>query len=500
MRRPHHVTAVTTALVTACVTVLAGGVTALAISPAASAAPPAPSSAPSSDEPSGCAPTGPGVTEYCGELAGARYRVQVPDDWNGTLVLFSHGHYPSEFFGGFPVPHLLGNQELSAGMLTDHGYAVAASLFQGDGLDFTVPTAVADQSRLLDWFETHVAEPDRTITYGQSMGAVTAIKHAETEPERIDGVLTVGGALDWVGHLDTILDVNAATRALLTDGTDAQGNPIELVEATDGAAGRDALVAALTAAQETPEGRARIALIASLGTVSGWYWMNEPEPRTPEDQARGQAQWLIGAYTLGLGPAARRELEATLGGNPSSTGLDHLRARLARSGAAPDVVAAYARAGLDLRADLATLEAVEPIEADPDARAAMVAHRPEGTTPSPVLTLHTTGDGGAPPSGERAFAHRVREVGDPARLRSLYVERGAHLSVSLGEELVALRTLERRIDTGRWPTLAPRALNRAADALGPDCRATFEVVTLQTFDHAPAFTRFTPPLAPRPSW
>jgi alpha-beta hydrolase superfamily lysophospholipase len=485
MRRPHHAPTVRRSVAAAVAAVAAGA--ALVAAPSASAR-------------STGAAGDPDPTEYSGELSGARYRVLVPDDWNGTLVLFSHGHYPSEFFGGFPVPHLLGNQELSEQTLTDQGYAVAGSLFQGDGLDFTVPTAVADQSRLLDWFEENVAEPERTVTYGQSMGAVTAVKHAEAEPGRIDGVLTVGGVLDWVGQFDAILDMNLATRVLLTDGTDAHGNPIELVEADDPEASRDALVAALTAAQETPEGRARIALVASLNTVTGWYWMNEPRPRTVEDRARGQAQWLVGAYTLGLGPTGREDLEEELGGNPSSTGLDHLRARLARSGAAPAVVAAYAQAGLDLRADLAALEAAAPIDADPGARAAMVEHRPEGTTPSPVLTLHTTGDGGAPPSAERSFAHRVREAGDPERLRSLYVERGAHLSVSLGEELVALRALERRIDTGRWPSLAPRQLDRAADALGPGYRATFEVVTLQTFDHAPAFTRFVPPPAPRPSW
>ncbi|MFI2294579.1 alpha/beta hydrolase family protein [Isoptericola sp. NPDC019571] len=494
MRRPHHATPTPARTVAGGVLAATLTAAALVVAPTASASTTAPAAA------AACGPTEPGVSEHCGELAGARYRVLVPDDWNGTLVLFSHGHYPSEFFGGFPAPHILGNQELSEGVLTDHGYAVAGSLFQGDGLDFTVPTAVADQSRLLDWFEEHVAEPDRTVTYGQSMGAVTAVKHAETEPERIDGVLTVGGVLDWVGQLDAILDMNLATQVLLTDGTDAHGNPIELVHADDPGASRDALVAALVEAQETPQGRARISLIASLNTVTGWYGMNDPRPATLEERARGQAQWLIGAYTLGLGPTGRVDLEATTGGNPSSTDLDHLRARLARSGAAAEVVTAYAKAGLDLRDDLAALEGAEPIEADPEARAAMVAHRPEGTTPSPVLTLHTTGDGGAPPSAERSFAHRVREAGDPGRFRSLYVERGAHLSVSLGEELVALRTLERRIDTGRWPSLAPRTLNRAADALGPDYRATFEVVTLQTFDHAPAFTRFVPPPAPRPSW
>ncbi|MCA5893697.1 hypothetical protein LEP48_10085 [Isoptericola sp. NEAU-Y5] len=439
-------------------------------------------------------------TEYSGVIEGAKYRVLVPDDWNGTLVLYSHGHYPSEFFSGFPVPHTLGNQELSEQMFTDHGYAVAGSLFQGDGLDFTVPTAVADQSRLLDWFTEHVAEPDRTIAYGQSMGAVTAAKHAEVEPDRIDGVLSTSGVLDWVGHFDVILDMQAATRALLTDGTDAHGNPIELVDAEDAPASRDALVAALGAAVETPTGRARISLIASLGNVTGWYEMNEPRPRTLEERARGQAQWLIGAYTLGLGPTGRAELESTLGGNPNSTDLDGLRARLARSGAAPAVVASYARAGLDLRADLAALEATEPIEADAAARARMVDHRPEGTSPAPLLALHTTGDGGAPPSAVRSYAQRVRELGHPERVRSLFVERGAHISVSLGEELVALRTLEHRVDTGRWPVRAPRVLNRAVDALGPEYRTTFEVVTFSTFDHAPAFTRFVPPAAPRPSW
>ncbi|MFC8600018.1 alpha/beta hydrolase family protein [Isoptericola sp. NPDC057191] len=499
MRRPHrarahHRTATVTttviAAVTAAVTSTALALVGLAAAPATATPRPVPTTAP--------APAPP--TEYSGELAGARYRVLVPQGWNGTLVLFSHGHYPSEFFGGFPAPHVLGNQQLSEKTLTDHGYAVAASLFQNDGLDFTVPTAVADQSRLLDWFSAHVGEPARTITYGQSMGAVTAVKHAEVEPDRIDGVLTVGGVIDWVGQLDAILDMNVATRELLTDGTDAHGKPIELVHAADPQASRDALVAALAAAAETPQGRARISLIASLNTVTGWYEMNEPRPEGVEAWARGQAQWLIGAYTMGLGPTARVHLETTLGGNPSSTDLTRLRTRLARSGDAGGVRAAYAAAGLDLGADLAALEAATPIVADPSARAAMVAHRPEGTTPSPVLTLHTTGDGGAPPSGERSFAQRVRAVGDPARLRSLYVDRGAHLSVNLGEELVALRTLERRIDTGRWPSLAPRLLDRAANALGPDYRATFEVVTLQTFDHAPAFTHFVPPRAPRPSW
>ena len=320
------------------------------------------------------------------------------------------------------------------------------------------------------------------------------------EPDRIDGVLTIGGAIDVVGMLDTVLDVNLATKVLLTDGTDAGGEPIELVHPSDPVASRAALVDALTAAVRTSDGRARIALIASLNNITGWYDVTRPRPDDLEDWINGQAQWLIWAYTTGLGPTARVDWEAELGGNASASFDGDWAHRLVHSGDLREVRAAYAAApGADLSADLAALAAEPVIEADPDARANLVRHRPEGTTPSPVLTLHTTGDGGAPPSYERSFGDRVAEVGDRGRYRSVYVERGAHLTVSVAEELVALRALERRVDAGHWPSLSPRQLNRAAWELGPDYFGIFDPVS-GVSDHEPAFTHFVPPRAARPSW
>ncbi|WP_125776964.1 alpha/beta hydrolase family protein [Antribacter gilvus] len=439
------------------------------------------------------------VTEHTGTIDGARYRVQVPDDWNGTLLLYSHGHYPGEFIPPEFVPFLLANQEATADALVDRGYALAASLFQNGGLDLTVPTAVQDQLNVLAWFEQNVGEPERTFTYGSSMGVVTALELAEREPERVDGVLAVGGVIDVVGSFDAILDLNLATKVLLTDGTDANGNPVELVHATDPAASRDALMAALAAAAETEEGRARIELIASLHDVTGWYDVLSPEPADAETRARGQAQWLMWAYTAGLGPSARRGWEAMLGGNPSSTFDGDWSERLAQSGTAPEVRAAYAAAGLDLDADLAALDAAPVIPADPAARAALAQHRPEGTTPSPVLTIHTTGDGGAPPSSERSFRDRVAQVGDPSRYRSLYVGRGAHLTVNVAEELVALEALETRVETGRWPSLSPQHLNARAWAHGPGYFWVFDPVT-GVSEHDPAFVHLVPPRHARPSW
>jgi hypothetical protein len=445
-------------------------------------------------------PSGP-PQEYTGTIEGAKYRVVVPDDWNGTLVLFSHGYFPSEFFPGGELPfHPLANRTETETWLVDHGFALAASLFQGGGLDYQLGSAVQDQSRLLDWFEANIGGPERTIASGQSLGAVTAIHHAELEPDRIDGVLTIGGLMDPVGQFDAILDMNVATKVLLTNGLDSNGNPIEIVNASDPLASRAALLAGIQAATQTPQGRARLALIASFDTLTGWYDAHAPRPTDRDAWILGQAAWLRDAYTLSLGPTGRADLEAKVGGNPSTTvGVDYAR-QLVRSGDHHAVRAAYRAAGLDLKADLATLNAEPRIEADPAARATMTTHRPQGTTPSPILTLHTTGDGGAPPAWERSFADQVRRAGEPSKLRSVYVERGAHLSLSAAEEITAIQALLHKVDTGRWPSLSPRHLNRAARAVGPEYFLVLDLVTFVDAPHDPAFTHFRPPRAARPSW
>ena len=78
MRRPHHVLVAVTVAALAAVGLGAGPATA---------------------EPVGTA-LDPPPTQYAGEIQGARYRVLVPADWNGTLVLFSHGHYPPKSSDG----------------------------------------------------------------------------------------------------------------------------------------------------------------------------------------------------------------------------------------------------------------------------------------------------------------------------------------------------------------------------------------------------------------
>jgi hypothetical protein len=93
----------------------------------------------------------------------------------------------------------------------------------------------------------------------------------------------------------------------------------------------------------------------------------------------------------------------------------------------------------------------------------------------------------AVPDQEPWYAEQVRRSGD---LSQLYVDRGMHCSFSAAEEIVALRILFERIDSGRWPDTSPRRLSEAARDLGPGYQLVLDFGTFQDATMPPAFTNF----------
>lgn len=436
-------------------------------------------------------PAADGRRSYTGTINGAEYRVETPERWNGTLVMYSHGYHPADF--GFPKLPVTNTAETEEWLL-DHGYALAASEYQNGGIGYLVEEAIRDQVALLDWVEANVGRPRRTVMTGQSMGVVISTLLAERHPDRFDAVLNVCGVYDALATFNAGLDVNFALKTLL-------GVDVDLVGAGDPVATRDTLIAAITQARTTPEGQARLALAGAFANVTGWYNSLEPRPADLDGWIQQQTDWVTWAKVWGLGPVAFADLARVAGGNPLwNVGVDY-GAQLAKARERHMVQRAYQAApGADLRADLELLAAAPRIAPEPDAVRYVYRYGvPVGRTPVPVLSLHTTGDGGAPLDHERWYAEQVRRNGDPGQLRQLYVERGGHCSFNAAEEVTALRVLLAKVETGRWPATDPSRLNAAADRFDPHFHQVLDLGSGQSAALPPSFARFTPPIPLRPS-
>jgi hypothetical protein len=436
---------------------------------------------------------------YTGTIDGADFRVETPQRWNGTLVLFSHGNWPVGFPppGGIWLSNRPPDRSGTEAWLLDNGYALAASNFKGV-TGFAMKDALQDQIALLDWFEANIGRPHRTVATGHSNGAAISALLAERNPHRFAGVATACGEFDPPGTLNTALDMLFAVKALLVP---ADQQDIELVRAREPDRGNEVLSNAIRDAVTTPEGRARIALIAALGNIPGAYSAHEPAPRPgTEDWVRKQADWIMGYIFFG-GPKERADLERRAGGNPSfNTGIDYRRL-LGESSQTELVRRAYrVTPGVDLNADLGRLNATPRIAADPAALSYMDQFAlPTGRISMPFITVHTVQDGGAVAEHERWYAGQVRQHGNPANLRQVYVDRGMHCAFSDAEELVTLRALFERIDTGRWPNLSPRRLNAAAGEFTEPHHRVLDFPTFEDKIMPPAFTNFTPARFLRPS-
>jgi hypothetical protein len=300
------------------------------------------------------------------------------------------------------------------------------------------------------------------------------------------GVLA-GGVATWNAALDGAF----AFKTLL-----APQSALQLVNITNPSANLALARQVLDLAQSAADGkgRARIALMAALADVPGWFFADTPEPAGDDYAAREMNQYLWSKLvTFGFVFALRAELEFRAGGNPSwNTGVDY-RKQLERSPSHEMVEALYETAGLSLEDDLARLEDAPRIAANPAAVNYLVRNIVfDGDLHGiPVLTLHTTGDGLVIVENEQAYASVVRSAGNKKLLREVFVHRAGHCTFTPAETLTALSTLIARLDSGKWSDLEPEGLNAAAAALGP-------LNTLGAGAVPPQFQEFEPAPYPRP--
>ncbi|AJT63022.2 hypothetical protein T261_1336 [Streptomyces lydicus] len=406
--------------------------------------------------------TAPHTKHYTGELTdGAQWIADVPDDFNGTLMLFSHGYGPLEAAN---APDAKTRNALLA-----RGYALLGSSYSGSSR-WALNTAVKDQFDTLGAARKEISEiggPKRTLAWGESMGGLINSLVAQHGRGRIDGALSACGIVaGGVEFNDYQVDGDYAVDQLLVPGRQIKLTGFSSDK--EAAASGNALARAVQRARTTPRGRARTALAAALRNQPNWFSGKRP-PAAHDYTAREkqQAEGLIKVslpFTLG----ARHQVEKAEGGRISANaGVDYARL-LRHSKDLPQVRALYKKAGLDLAGDLTQLTRNARIKADPDAVRHMERTAvPSGRLPVPHLTLHTTDDPLNPAPQESEYARTVRGAGDGSMLRQTYVHGTGHCTFRPANWLAALKALEHRVDTGSWgAATAPRKLNDAAKGTG----------------------------------
>ncbi len=405
------------------------------------------------------------ASHYTGTLPdGATWIADVPAQWNGTLLLYSHG------FG--PLVAADAPDPTTAAALLARGYALAGSSYDPNGSEWALDTAVTDQFGTLRAVEQTVlpGRPRQVLAFGTSMGGLISALEAQDGAGRIDGALTTCGIVAGGLNLNEYqLDGEYALAQLLLPGQQVQ--LVGFGSVNQALATAATLQAAAAQAQQTAAGRARLALALAFINTPPWA-AGQAAPAPPSDPAAQEAaqyqvEFTGGFSTIAFIEAARPAIDQADGGSANWTRGTDFAAVLAHSPYLPEVAALYHAAGLSLRADLDTLTRNADITADPAAVASLVRTSvPTGQLAVPELDLHTISDQLVPVQQENFYAHKLAAAGDASLLRQAYVASVGHCNFSPAELVAGVLAIGHRVATGHWGNVAdPASLDRVASGL-----------------------------------
>jgi pimeloyl-ACP methyl ester carboxylesterase len=183
-----------------------------------------------------CGPDSDGVTICEGATTdGAKYAIQVPEDFNGTVFLYSHGYQYS-----IDVPPLgystataldnpaVGPSEIVNQSLLAQGYALAGSTFPT--LGWNAEEAVKTNVELIGVVKKAFKDTKKVIAWGNSLGGYITQSLAEKYPKLINGAGLMCPALGDVnavitGASDFLWGLKTMFAPTLTGHAYAAGTP-----------------------------------------------------------------------------------------------------------------------------------------------------------------------------------------------------------------------------------------------------------------------------------
>jgi hypothetical protein len=402
------------------------------------------------------------TASYSGALAdSAQWIGQVPADWNGTVMLYSHGFGPL-VAADAPSPG-------SAAQLLAQGYALVGSSYDVDGSWWALDTAVSDQfNSLAAFLAASGLHPRHTLAVGTSMGGLINSLLDQDSYGRVQGAVTfcglVAGGVDLNNYQ---LNAEYAMTELLPG---AAGVPIR--DFASMAAGTNAgaeLSAAVASAQSSAAGRARIALSGALLNETDWTTGAAPpaagdfagqELQEEEMLTSGQLQFIeSGRYSIS---------QAEDGDSGYNIGVNY-GALIRQSPYYAQVKALYKAAGLNLGADVATLDQNESYAPEGDSlQRTQATSVNTGRLQVPELDVHTVSDQLAPVPFEATYAQRVALAGSAPLLRQVYANAIGHCNFTDADMVAAIDAMSNVVAQHHWTSgVTVTALNDAANALDP---------------------------------
>lgn len=391
---------------------------------------------------------------------GAGYRVEVPENWNGSLVMWAHG------YRGTGLELTVDNHPLRS-FLVANGYAWAASSYSRNAYD--PAQGAKDTHALTQLFNGLVGRPDRTYITGASMGGhVTGIV-AEQWPMTYDGAMPICGVLGDYELFDFFLDFNVAAQTLSgVNATYPYGSDYltTTVPATKAALG-PAFPFALNAA--------------------GQSFKSLVELRSGGDRPLFDQGWLFwngvaGDFLFGLGVG-----DGTLPRQPGAAVQNS------------DVTYQFDGDLALSPAEVAFNDSVQRVSADPQARRTNGLANVTPTTGDlriPMLSLHTIGDLFVPFHMEQEYARRVAANGDPDLLVQRATRDFGHCTFTPTELVTTFVDLVGWVEHGVKPA-GDDVLDPAVVA-APDFGCTFTDQAAPRLWDQPALAFLAPPDCPAP--
>jgi pimeloyl-ACP methyl ester carboxylesterase len=334
-------------------------------------------------------------TRETGDINGAQFLIEMPAEWNGTLLVYCHGYSgnPGRFAADKPS---------SLAVLTQSGAALIQSGYAAGG--WAIEEAVQDTQALVRHFIAKHGKPKQTFVFGHSMGGFLTMTLVEQYPATYDGGLALCGPLapaSWFISTHTF-----DYRVVFDHFFPGALPPPDAIPATfQGGAAETARILELI--EKNDEKAAEVRRFAKI--------------RNNKDLAG----------TIVFFTSILQELQRRTGGNPFGN-RSTIYQGVSDDNALNDGVRRY----------------------DADARAAAYLHRfytPHGRLARPLLAIHTTYDPLIPAAVPNYYADLSARAGSAHLFLQRYEKADGHCTIPPASIVRGLTDLQTWAQTGQRP-------------------------------------------------